>query len=291
MEKRYETVRFEEGGVTLDVSVSPQEDTVWLTQEQMAQLFLRDQSVVARHIRNIFAKGELEEKSVHAKFAYTGTDGKTYLVSFYNLDVIIAVGYRVNSPRGVLFRKWASSVLREYLLRGYAISGSRALANEENFRGLLQKVKEIDGRLETLESVVKEAPPERIFYEGQLYDAFAFLSSLISEAKMSVILVDGYADDRALSFLAHRQPNVSLDLYLSKKTRIGAEAFRRFISEYGPLALHETEAFHDRYLILDHCQAYAIGASLNQAGKKAFGVYKITDERILTDLLSLVTSP
>jgi hypothetical protein len=139
MEKRYETVRFEEGGVTLDVSVSPQEDTVWLTQEQMAQLFLRDQSVIARHIRNIFAKGELEEKSVHAKFAYTGTDGKTYLVSFYNLDVIIAVGYRVNSPRGVLFRKWASSVLREYLLRGYAIFWESGLGERRKLPGSLAK--------------------------------------------------------------------------------------------------------------------------------------------------------
>jgi hypothetical protein len=288
-----ELVRFIDDGVSLDVSVSPREQTVWLTQEQMALLFGRTRSIITRHIRKIFTDGELEESSVCSKIEHTAADGKNYLVIFYNLDVVISVGYRVKSQKGVRFRKWATSILRDYLLRGYSISDCRSLVTFENYQQLLDQVDSIghqvsvlDKRLLTLEEQMEKTPRERIFYEGSLFDAFEFLSSLVAKADFSVILVDPYLDDKALFFLTRKKPGVSLDVYLLSRVRIGEEALQRFVSEYGPLGLHETSAFHDRYLFLDRKEAYAIGASLNHAGRKTFGVYRMEDEQTIADLVS-----
>ncbi len=118
-------VTFKDEQLELEVNISPEEDTVWLTQAQIGELFNRERSVITKHIRNIFKENELEEKSVCAKFAHTASDGKIYQTDYYNLDVIISVGYRVKSPRGVLFRKWATNVLRQYLTDGYALNEKR----------------------------------------------------------------------------------------------------------------------------------------------------------------------
>jgi hypothetical protein len=296
-EQNYDLVHFEGGGVSLDVNVSPQEDTVWLSQEQMANLFGRTRSVISRHLQLIFSTGELDRDSICSKNEHIGKNGKIYPFVLYNLDVIISVGYRVNSKQGILFRKWATSVLKEYLLRGYAVSFSRTLVSPENFAQLQakvsvlgEKIEGLDGRLLKMEGNFQDSPPVRIFYEGSLFDAYAFLSSLMAKAKASIILVDSYADEKALAFFRSHRSGVAMDLYLSSKERLGDEAYRRFAAEYGLITLHETVAFHDRYLILDHSEVYAIGASLNNAGRKTFGVYRIEDDQIIHGLLERLSS-
>jgi hypothetical protein len=283
-------IRFEDNDVSLDVSVSPKEQTVWLTQEQMAKLFERSRSIITRHLRRIFESKELDEISNVRKTNFANSDKP---VALYNLDVILSVGYRVNSKRGVQFRRWATSVLKELLLQGYSIATNRALITDDNYRSLVLKVDEIGnqvalihGRLLSVEETIKKTPPERIFYEGALFDAFEFLSSLIAQADSSIVFVDPYLDDKALSFFTRKKAGVTLDIYLLAKTRVGEEALRRFNAEYGQLSLHETSSFHDRYLILDKKIVYAIGPSLNHAGRKTFGVYRMEDEQTIADLVS-----
>ena len=141
---KYEIVKFVDNGFELEVNVSPSEDTVWLSTEQISDLFQRERSVITKHISNIFKEKELYRNSVCANFAHTAPDGKTYKVDYYNLDVIISVGYRVKSQRGVLFRKWATSVLKQYLLKGYAIDSSRVLVTPDNYMNLINVVNRID---------------------------------------------------------------------------------------------------------------------------------------------------
>ena len=136
----YEIIKFENGNVELEVNVSPEEETVWLSLNEMCLLFGRDKSVISRHIKKVFEENELEKTRVVAKNATTGPDGKTYQVDYYNLDVIISVGYRVKSKNGIIFRKWANSVLKEYLLKGYSLNKERAIITKENYLGLLCRV-------------------------------------------------------------------------------------------------------------------------------------------------------
>ena len=156
-EKKYELIKFEDGEFSLDVNVSPDEETVWLTQNDMALLFGVDRSRITRHVNNILKENELPN-SVCAENALTASDGKTYLVRFYNLDMIIAVGYRVNSKRGTLFRKWANSVLKQYLLNGYSINTKRCIECQENIitlnnkvNNLIENTSNINTRLSSLE--------------------------------------------------------------------------------------------------------------------------------------------
>ena len=151
MSDRYKLVRFEKDGLVLDVNVSPSEDTVWLSLNEMCLLFGRDKSVISRHIKNVFNEAELDSERVVAKNATTASDGKVYEVTFYYLDVIISVGYRVKSKNGVAFRKWANSVLKEYLLRGYVVDANRALITKQNYANLINEVESIDARLTKIE--------------------------------------------------------------------------------------------------------------------------------------------
>ena len=171
---------------TIRLEVRMGEDTVWLTQQQMAHLFQRDQSVIARHIRNIYKEEELEEVGTYAKFAYMGHDGlQLYEVTHYNLDVIISVGYRVKSKRGTKFRQWANRVLKDYLLKGYVVN-QRITTLEPQVADLTEKVNFF---------VRSSLPPiEGIFYDGQIFDAYAHIISLIKQAKTSIILIDNYID-------------------------------------------------------------------------------------------------
>ena len=163
----YELIKFENGGLELEVNVSPEEETVWLTLNEMCLLFGRDKSVISRHIKNIFKEGELDEEQVIAKNATTAKDGKTYGVTFYNLDVIISVGYRVKSKNGVLFRKWANSILKQYLIKGYALNEERAVITKENYLGLLCRVDSMEYRLTKVEEKEKHLFVEdKMFLDG-----------------------------------------------------------------------------------------------------------------------------
>jgi hypothetical protein len=244
------------------IEVRFDEETVWLTQQQMSSLFMRDQSVISRHINNIFKENELDEKSNMQILHITNIDRP---VSFYNLDVIISVGYRVKSKEGVLFRQWATRVLKDYLLKGYAIN--------QRFERLEYRVHEHDKQLETL--VQQALPPKQgVFYEGQIFDAYIFVSNLIKSAKKSIVLIDNYVDESVLLLLSKRKKSVSAKILTANHTKVLQQDLQKHNVQYPPIEIEKYTKSHDRFLIIDN-QTYLIGASLKDLGKKLFGFSKM----------------
>ncbi len=263
--------RTQDGLTKFDVRLEA--DTVWITQDQMTELFLRDKSTISRHIKNIFADGELDEKSVVAFFATTAADGKTYQVAYYNLDMIISVGYRVKSQRGVQFRQWATKVLNNYLRRGYAINN--------RFERLEQRVAKTEAQIEYF--VHAALPPrEGIFVDGQIYDAFELIERLIKSAQKSILLIDNYIDESVLTMMSEKQKGVSVDIYTKEKSKALQLAEKNFNTQYGGLTIRTTQTFHDRFLIIDDKTIYIIGASLKDAGKRLFAFTQMNAEQIKT---------
>jgi len=276
---KYQIVKFQENNIELDVNVSPEEETVWLSLNDICLLFDRDKSVISRHIKNVIKDNALDIKQVVAKNATTGSDGKTYMVSFYNLEVIIPVGYKVHSSHGILFRKWANNVLKDYLIKGYVINKNRTLVTNENYINLVNKVDSIDKRLASIEKEYVEK--EKVFFDGETFDAKSLISQIISTAKDSIILIDGYADIKALEFLKYKKQDVILSIYHSSKAKLSSQDVNDFNAQYGLCTTHINNKFHDRFLILDDKKIYHLGASLNYAGKKVFAITKIEDNEIL----------
>ena len=190
-ERNYELVKFTDGAFELEVSVSPKEETVWLSKEQIASLFSRDRSVISKHIKNIFLEVELDEKS-NVHFLHITNSDKP--VAYYSLNVIISVGYRVKSKRGVQFRIWANKVLKEYLLKGYVINESRTLVTNENYVRLINKVESMDERINIVENKLDSNiyNPKKVFVSGEYYDAYTYIQSLFQSANKVIIIFDNY---------------------------------------------------------------------------------------------------
>ena len=260
-DERGEIVVYQPDEVTrLEVRVN--EDTVWLTQAQMAELFGRERTVITKHIRNIFAEQELDEiGNVH--FLHFANSDKP--VKLFSLDVIISVGYRVKSIQGTHFRQWANKILKEYLLRGCSV----------NIR-----LNSIERRLEEHEQKIDffvrtSLPPvEGIFYDGQIFDAYAFASDLIKSAKKTLVLIDNYVDESVLLMLSKRQPGVSAEIRTGRTTETLTQDLARHNAQYPPIILIEAKNIHDRFLIVDD-DVYHIGASLKDLGKKLFAFSKM----------------
>ena len=256
---------------TIRLEVRMGEETVWLTQQQMADLFQRDQSVIARHIRNIYKEEELEEEGTYAKFAYMGHDGlQLYEVTHYNLDVIISVGYRVKSKRGTKFRQWANSILKDYLLKGYVVN-QRITTLEHQVADLTEKVNFF---------VRSSLPPiEGIFYDGQIFDAYVHIVSLIKQARQSIVLIDNYIDETTLTMLSKRSSSVSATIYTSQrvqKLHTLQLDIQRHNQQYPPITVNYCQRNHDRFLIIDDV-VYVFGASLKDAGKKLFAYIRMQE--------------
>ncbi|HOB71590.1 MAG TPA: RhuM family protein [bacterium] len=192
------------------LEVRLENETVWLSLDQIANLFERDKSTVSRHIKNIFKENELEKNSVIANFATTAADGKTYSVDYYNLDVIISVGYRVKSKRGTQFRIWANKVLKDYLMKGYALN--------QRIEHIEEKLFEHDKKFEL---IIQQAIPlkEGIFFDGQVFDAYELFVSIIKEAKRSIVLIDNYVDETVLSMLSKRKDRVKATIYTANLSK------------------------------------------------------------------------
>lgn len=251
---------------TTRLEVRLEEETVWLSIDEMSLLFNRDKSVIGKHIRNIFKEEELYKESVWAKFAYTALDGKVYQVDYYNLDVIISVGYRVKSKQGTLFRQWANRVLKDYLLKGYSIN-QRLQALE---RTVADHSRKIDFFVRTA-----LPPVEGVFYNGQIFDAYKFVSDLIKSAKHSLLLIDNYVDATTLLLLSKRHEGVSATIYTSKindQLRLDLEKHN---AQYPPIQIRCYKESHDRFLLIDETDVYHIGASLKDLGKKLFAFSKM----------------
>ena len=259
---------------TVRLDVRLENETVWLTQEQMSMLFGRDQSVIARHINHIFSEGELDKNSVYAKNAYTANDGKTYQVAFYNLDVVISVGYRVKSVQGTRFRQWATSVLKEYLLRGYSVNARMNQLEDKMDRRLCRAESDIADLKEKVDFFVQtQTPPlQGVFYEGQLWDACSLVEKLIGRAKKEIVLIDSWVGPSTLDMLAKKRKGVKVGVVTSPRgNKLAVSDIEKFNVQYGTLEVKTSTAFHDRFLILDGKELYLIGASLKDLGRKCFG--------------------
>ena len=261
----------------IQLKVRVENESVWLNRHQLATLFNRDVKTIGKHISNALNE-ELEAIPVIAKFATTASDGKIYQVEHYNLDMIISIGYRVKSKRGIQFRIWANKVLKDYLLKGYAVN-QRIMKIEDDVHALKTKVDDIDFRINT-----NLPPHEGIFYDGQIFDAWQFASNLMKSAKKSIILIDNYIDENVLMLLSKRDPFVKATIFTGKINQQLKADIEKFNSQYDKIEVKHFKKSHDRFLIIDEQSVYHIGASLKDLGKKWFAFSKID-----IDLIEMVT--
>ena len=280
----YEVIKFENGNVELEVNVSPEEETVWLSLNGMCLLFDRDKSVISRHIKNIFMEGELEEKQTVAKNATVQNEGGktvTRTIEYFNLDVIISVGYRVKSKNGIIFRKWANSVLKEYLLKGYSLNKDRAIITKENYLGLLCRVDSMEYRLAKVEEKEKHLFVEdMMFLDGEMFEATIVITRLVETARKSIVLIDPYTDVRTLDLMKYKNKDIPLTIIMSGLSRLQPVDIEIFIEKHGPLQTRIDSRYHDRYLIIDDELFYHVGASLNYMGKRVTQVTIVEDDGI-----------
>lgn len=253
---------------SISIEVLMEADTVWLSLGQMSMLFDRDKSVISRHIRNIYSEGELQKEATVAKNATVQEENGRRVVrqiEYYNLDVIISVGYRVKSLRGTQFRQWANSILKEYLLKGYAINN--------RFEQLERRVAKTE---EKIDFFVRTAlpPVEGVFFNGQIFDAYVFVSDLIKSAKECVTLIDNYIDESVLLMLSKRGDSVAANIITRKISVAMALDIEKHNRQYPPIIINESNRYHDRFLIIDN-EVYHIGASLKDLGKKLFAFSKM----------------
>ena len=254
---------------TVKLEVRLENETVWLTQQQIANLFGVKQPAISKHLKNIFESGELVESSVHSILEYTATDGKSYKTKFYNLDAILSVGYRVNSKNATLFRQWANKVLKEYLLRGYSIN-QRLMHMENRIDHRLSEhdiqIKELSNRMDFF--VRTSLPPkEGIIYDGQIFDAYTLMCDLIRSAQRRIIMVDNYIDDSVFRQLDKRATGVSATIFTSSISRTLRQDIERHNAQYSPIEVKTFRRAHDRFLIIDDT-VYHVGASFKDLGKK-----------------------
>ena len=272
---------------TIRLEVRMGEETVWLTQQQMADLFATDRSSSAKHIQNIYQTDELEKEQTCAKIAQVRQEGNRKVrrsLVYYNLDMIISVGYKVNSKRGTKFRQWANKVLKEYLLRGYVVN-TRIAALEQHAAKQDIEIKELKDKVDFF--VRSSLPPvEGIFYDGQIFDAYAHIISLIKQAKHSIILIDNYINVDTLTMLSNRAANVPATIYTRQLSQQQQLDVQRHNQQYSPVIINMCQRNHDRFLIIDDV-VYLFGASLKDAGKKLFAYIRM-QETSATDLLNII---
>lgn len=255
---------------TVSLDVRLENDTVWLTQAQMTVLFQRDRTVVTRHINNVFAEGELDEKS-NVHFLHIALSDKP--VKLYSLNVVISVGYRVKSFRGTQFRIWATNILREYLLHGYAFNHRLNALEDKVDRRMAKTEQDVVELKEKVDFFVQTSlPPLRgVFYNGEVFDAHVFAAKLILSAKKSILLIDSWVDVVTLELLAKKSNGVTVEVVTSKRgNKISASDAAKFNSQHGGLTLTISKNFHDRFIAIDGKKLYLIGASLKDLGSKCF---------------------
>lgn len=272
---------------TIKLEVRLEDDTVWLTQQQIADLFGVKQPAISKHLKNIFESGELIESSVHSILEYTAADGKSYKTKFYNLDAILSVGYRVNSRNATLFRQWANKVLKDYLLRGYSVNQRLLYMESRIDRRLLEHDKRLDDLTGKVDFFLKTSLPPRegVLFDGQIFDAYVFVCDLIKRARKRIVLIDNYIDETVLTLLNKRNRGVLATIYTKRiddNLRLDIE---RHNDQYMPVDLRTASNIHDRFLIIDDT-LYHIGASIKDLGKKlfAFSQMEISPDVILDNI-------
>ena len=288
---------------TIRLDVRLENETVWLNRHQMALLFGRDIKTIGKHIANALSEelsGAVSTQNstvqggasnpVVAKFATTASDGKVYQVEHYSLEVVLSVGYRVKSAQGILFRRWANAVLKEYLLRGYSVNSRLEQLEYKVDRRLAKHDSDIAELKDKVEFFVqtKEPPLQGVFYDGQLWDARVLVLKLVASAKRSLLLIDNWATPEVLDLFAKKQTGVKVTIFTSEHydkkhvphPKISDADVTAFNAQYPKLSVRYNESFHDRFLIVDNKELYLIGASLKDLGKKCFGFTKMDSGEI-----------
>jgi hypothetical protein len=265
-----EIVIYQSQELARHIEVRIEDETVWLSQAQMTELFQTTKQNISLHINNIYKEGELQKESTVKDCLTVRNEGNRQVkrkITLYNLDVIISVGYRVKSKQGTQFRIWATGVLKEYLLKGYAIN-NRMNRIEDNMEQLTKKVNEIDLQLKT------NLPPNQgIFFDGQIFDAYVFINNLLRSSKKNVTLIDNYIDDTVLTLFS-KYPHLNFTIITSKISKQLKLDIDKYKKQYDNLRIEISKKYHDRFLIIDN-QTYHIGASLKDLGKKIFAFSKL----------------
>ena len=267
-----EIVIYQSKDLSQHIEVRVEEDTVWLNRHQIATLFGRDIKTIGKHINNVFSEGELNKSSTVAKFATVQNEGGRFIerqIEYYDLDVIISVGYRVKSRQGTQFRTWANKVLKDYLLKGYALN-NRMNRIEDNVQKLTEKVEHID-----LQIQANLPPNQGIFFNGQVFDAYNFVSGLIRSAKKSIILIDNYIDETVLMLFTKRADGVKATIFTKKISKQLILDLKKHNEQYPAIEIKEFNKAHDRFLIIDEKEVYHFGASLKDLGRKWFAFSKM----------------
>jgi len=265
-ENMNDIVIYKDGSVALDITV--EHETVWLSQKQMSELFAKSVKTINEHIGNIYAEGELDKYATVRKFRIVQTEGKREVereIDYYNLDVTISVGYRVKSKQGTQFRIWATSILKQHLLKGYTLDQKRLDVLEE--KQLLT-----DKKLHKVMQAIEDKslkPKQGIFYEGEVFDAYVFVAELVKSAKESIVLIDNYVDESVLTLFS-KNPSIEVTIYtksISKQLKLD---LKKYNAQHKPISIKTFKESHDRFLILDGKEVYHFGASLKDLGKKWF---------------------
>ena len=276
---------------TVRLDVRLENETVWLTQEQIANLFGTKRPAITKHLANIYKSGELEREGTCSILEHVGHDGKqTYRTMFYNLDAILSVGYRVNSRNATMFRRWATQILKAYLLKGYAVNARLTQLEDKMDRRFAEHESDIAELKNKVDFFVqtKEPPLQGVFYDGQLWDARALVLRLIAGAKKSLILIDNWATPEVLDLFAKKREGVKVTIFTSEHydrkhvphRKISEADVKTFNDQYPKLAVRYTESFHDRFLVVDDRELYLVGASLKDLGRKCFAFTKLDSGEI-----------
>lgn len=271
----------------VEVRVDEKRETIWLTQQQIADLFGTKRPSITKHLSAIFYAGELDEEVVSSILEHTTLHGalpqKTQKtrVKYYSLDAVLAVGYRVNSGRATQFRIWATRVLKDYLFKGYVLN-NRMNRMEDRMEAIGAKVNQLELQLNT-----QSIPTHGVFFEGQVFDAYVLVSKIICSAKKSIVLIDNYVDESVLVHLSKRQESVTVTLLtktLSKQLQLDVQKAN---AQYPTIQAKLFTQSHDRFLILDQSEIYHLGASLKDLGKKWFAFSKLDQHSVQSMLASI----
>jgi len=262
------------------IEVRLDDETVWLNRQQLSILFERDVKTIGKHIANVLNE-ELAGLSVVAKFATTASDGKVYQIEHYNLDMIISIGYRVKSQKGIQFRIWANQILKDYLLKGYTIN-NRMNRIEDNIESINKKINQIDLQLNT-----QLIPNQGVFFDGQVFDAYELTSKIIRSAKSHIVLIDNYMNEETIALLSKKERQVKVSLLTKNISKTFALDVKKANEQYGDFEIQNFEKSHDRFLIIDQTEVYHLGASLKDLGKKWFAFTKMNKTSVESILNSI----
>ena len=275
MDEKQNIVIYKNGEIELKVSLN--NETIWLRQDEIALLFEKDRTVITRHINNILKDKEVDEKSNVQKMHFPNSDKP---VKLYSLDIILAVGYRTNSAKAIKFRQWSTKILKEYILNGYAINSEKI--TYERFKHLENDVSDLKNKVEKVFKAIEDEelkPKQGIFFDGQIFDAYVFVSNLIKSAKKSIVLIDNYVDESILTLFSKNQ-KIEVSIFtkkLSKQLKLDLEKYNK---QYKPVTIKKFASAHDRFLIIDEKEIYHFGASLKDLGKKWFAFSKFDMEAV-----------